>query len=134
MGTTNTGPLVFKAFMMFEEFGRITASEFADYADISRYDAHAVLYRLNKRMRNGVKRIHIAAWVDSHDDARRYLRAQYELGDKPDKARPQAKVSVVRDRYHKSVMTRFRMNNVFNMALTREQVRENLKLLNTKDF
>jgi hypothetical protein len=42
MGATNTGAYVVKALEAFAEFGRLTAQEFADYADLGRYDAHAV--------------------------------------------------------------------------------------------
>jgi len=124
MGTTNTGMHVIKALEAFEEFKRMTAQEFADYADIGRYDAHAVLNRMNKRTKDGVKRIYVADWTHGHDNARRYPRAVFMLGDKPDKPRPKPDIRLNRQRSeHKSIKA-IRMTSVFNMGLTRDKIRE----------
>ena len=124
MSTTNTGMHVIKALEAFAEFGRITAQEFADFADIGRYDAHAVLNRMNKRTKAGEKRIHIADWTYAHDDARRYPRAVFMLGDKEDKKKPKPNIRANRQRSeHKRTKT-FRMNSVFNMGLNRDAVRQ----------
>lgn len=124
MGTTNLGPHVTKLYEALEEFGKVTAQEFADYADIGRYDAHAVLNRLIKRTKAGEKRLYIAAWTYDHDDARRYPRAVFMIGDKPDKARPKPDVRENRRRSENKRNTTFRMNSVFNMAMTRDKIRE----------
>jgi hypothetical protein len=129
MTSTNTGSHVIKAFEAFAEFGRMTAQEFADYADIGRYDAHAVLNRMNKRTKAGVKRIHVANWTYDHDDARRYPRAVFMLGDKPDKPRPKPNVRENRRRSEHKVISIIRMSSVFNMGLTRDKVRELRKSL-----
>jgi hypothetical protein len=124
MGTTNTGPNVIKALEAFAEFGRLTAQEFADYADIGRYDAHAVLNRMNKRTRAGEKRIHIAGWTHSYDDARRYPRPVFMLGDLPDKPKPKPNIRLNRKRSEHKSLKAIRMSSVFNLALPREKVRE----------
>jgi hypothetical protein len=124
MTTTNTGPNVIKALEALAEFKRLTAQEFADYADIHRYDAHAVLNRMNKRTKAGKKRIHIADWTYSHDDARRYPRPVFMLGDKEDKKKPQPNIRLNRRRSETNRNAQFRMNSVFNMAMTREKIRE----------
>ena len=124
MASTNTGFHVIKAYEALHEFGKITAQEFADYADIGRYDAHAVLNRMAKRTKAGVKRIHIANWTYGHDDARRYPRAVFMIGDKPDKPRPKPDVAANRRRSELKRNTTFRMNSVFNMAMTRDKIRE----------
>jgi hypothetical protein len=129
MGTTNTGAHVIKALEAFAEFKRITAQEFADYADIGRYDAHAVLNRMNKRTKAGVKRIHIAAWTYEHDDARRYPRAVFMLGDKEDKKKPKPNIRLNRRRSEHKTIKAIRMTSVFNMGLTRDKVREIRKSL-----
>ena len=124
MGTTNTGMHVIKALEAFAEFKRITAQEFADYADIGRYDAHAVLNRMNKRTKAGEKRIHVADWTYEYDDARRYPRAVFMLGDKEDKPKPKPNIRLNRQRSeHKSIKA-IRMTSVFNMAMPRDKVRE----------
>lgn len=124
MSSTNTGSHVIKVLEALETFGKITAQEFADYADIGRYDAHAVLNRMAKRTKAGVKRLHVADWTYEHDDARRYPRAVFMVGDKPDKRKPKPDVRENRRRSeHKAIKT-LRMNSVFNMALTRDKIRE----------
>jgi len=130
MGTTNTGMHVIKALEAFAEFNRITAQEFADYADIGRYDAHAVLNRMNKRTKAGVKRIHVADWTYEHDDARRYPRAVFMLGDKEDKKKPKPDIRENRKRSEHKRNKTFRMNSVFNMGLNRDAVRQVRKNLN----
>ncbi len=124
MTTTNKGVLVTKAWEALEEFGKITAQEFADYADIGRYDAHAVLNRMAKRTKDGLKRLHIADWTYEHDDARRYPRAVFMVGDKPDKKKPKPNIKENRRRSEASRNKTLRMNSVFNMALTRDKIRE----------
>lgn len=124
MTTTNKGVLVTKAWEALEEFGKITAQEFADYADIGRYDAHAVLNRMAKRTKDGLKRLHVADWTYEHDDARRYPRAVFMIGDKPDKKKPKPNLRDNRRRSEASRNKTLRMNSVFNMALTRDKIRE----------
>lgn len=124
MTTTNKGVLVTKAWEALHEFGKITAQEFADYADIGRYDAHAVLNRMAKRTKAGVKRIYVADWTHEHDDARRYPRAIYMLGDKPDKKKPKPDVRENRRRSEAQRNKILRLNSVFNMAMTRDKIRE----------
>lgn len=107
-----------------QEFERMSAQEFADWAEISRYDAHAVLSRMNTRTKAGEKRIHIADWTYGHDGARRYPRPVYALGDKRDKAKPKPDVAGNRKRSEGKRNRLHRMNSVFNLAMTRDTIRE----------
>jgi len=122
--TMNKGVLIAKAWEALEEFGRITAQEFADYADIGRYDAHAALKKMNTRTKDGVKRLHVADWSYSHDSARRYPRPVFMVGDQPDKPKPKPDVAANRRRYEQGRNRMYRMNSVFNMAMTRDKIRE----------
>ncbi len=124
MTPLTSGTLVSKAWEALHEFGKITAQEFADYADIGRYDAHAALAKMNKRTKAGVKRIHVAGWTYGHDDARRYPRPVFMIGDLPDKPRPKPSVRENRRRSEAKRNKTLRMNSVFNMALTRDKIRE----------
>jgi hypothetical protein len=124
MTTTNKGVLVTKAWDALHEFGQITAQEFADYADIGRYDAHAVLNRMSKRTKDGLKRLYVADWTYAHDDARRYPRAVFKIGDRPDKPKPKPNLRENRRRSETNRNTPFRMNSVFNMAMPRDKIRE----------
>lgn len=124
MTPLTSGTLVSKAWEALHEFGKITAQEFADYADIGRYDAHAALAKMNKRTKDGVKRIYIAEWTYNHDDARRYPRAVFMVGDKPDKPKPKPNLRENRRRSEASRNKIIRMTSVFNMALPRDKIRE----------
>jgi hypothetical protein len=124
MTTTNKGVLVTQAWAALAEFGKITAQEFADYADIGRYDAHAVLNRMSKRTKAGVKRIYVADWTYAHDDARRYPRAVFAVGDKEDKKKPKPNIRLNRQRSEHKTIKVIRMSSVFNLALPRDKVRE----------
>jgi hypothetical protein len=121
---------VIKALEALQEFKRITAQEFADYADIGRYDAHAVLNRMNKRTKAGEKRIYIAGWTYEHDSARRYPRAVFMLGDKEDKKKPKPNIRLNRQRSAHKTAKAIRMSSVFNMGLTRDTIREMRRNLN----
>lgn len=120
----NTGSHILKIWEALAEFGKITAQEFADYADIGRYDAHAALNKMNRRTKAGVKRIYIADWTYEHDDARRYPRAVFMVGDKPDKPKPKPNRRENRRRSEAKRNKTLRMNSVFNMALPRDKIRE----------
>ena len=124
MTPLNSGTLIAKAWEALHEFGKITAQEFADYADIGRYDAHAALSKMNKRTKAGIKRIYVVDWTYDHDDARRYPRAVFMIGDKPDKPKPKPDVAANRRRSELKRNRTFRMNSVFNMAMTRDKIRE----------
>ena len=124
MASTNTGSHVIKVWEALEIFGQITAQEFADYADIGRYDAHAVLNRMIKRTKAGEKRLHSAAWTYEYDDARRYPRAVYKGGDKPDKPKPKPNIQENRRRSEAKRNRFMRQNSVFNLAMTRNKIRE----------
>ena len=124
MTTTNTGAHVLKALEALAEFGRMTAQEFADYADIGRYDAHAVLNRINKRTVSGKKRIHIADWTYAHDDARRYPRPVFMLGDAIDKPKPKPNIRENRKRSEHKRNNIIRATSIFNMAMPRNKIRE----------
>lgn len=124
MTSVNKGVLVTQVWAALAEFGMITAQEFADYADIGRYDAHAVLSRMGRRTKAGEKRLHIADWVYSYDDARRYPRAVFAAGDKMDKPRPKPDLRENRRRSEHKAIKAIRMNSVFNMAMSRDKIRE----------
>lgn len=129
MTTLNTGQHVIKALEALSEFGRMSAQEFADWAEISRYDAHAVLRRMSQRTKAGEKRIHIADWTYGHDGARRYPRPVYALGDKRDKPKPKADPAANRRRHEQGKNKMYRMTSVFNLAMTRDQIREIRKVM-----
>ena len=117
MSSMNRGIRVINTLAAIVEFGEITAMELAEYLDISRYDAHAVLNRMNKRTKAGIKRIHIIRYIYDHVGARKYPRAVYAMGDNPDAKKPKANHLKVKREYYARVKSRLTMNSVFNLGL-----------------
>lgn len=117
MTCLNRGKRVTDTTAALVEFGEITASELAEHLGISRYDAHAVLNRMNKRTKAGLKRIHIVRYVDDHYGARRYPRAVFSIGDFPDAKKPKANQNEVKRRYYARLKSRTTMNSVFNLGM-----------------
>lgn len=117
MSSLNRGQRVIDTTAAIVEFGEITAMELAEYLGITRYDAHAVLNRMNKRTKAGLKRIHIVRYIDDHDGARTYPRAVFAMGDKPDAKKPKADQLAVKRRYYARLKSRTTMNSVFNLGM-----------------
>jgi hypothetical protein len=117
LSSLNRGQRVIDTTAAIVEFGEITAMELAEYLGISRYDAHAVLTRMNKRTKAGLKRIHIVRYIYDHDGARKYPRAVYAMGDKPDAKKPKADQLAVKRDYYARLKSRSTMNSVFNLGL-----------------
>ena len=117
MSSLNRGRVVIDTTAAIVEFGEITAMELAEYLGISRYGAHAVLNRMNKRTKAGLKRIHIVRYIHDHDGARKYPRAVYAMGDKPDAKKPKANQLAVKREYYARLKSRTTMNSVFNLSL-----------------
>jgi len=123
MSTTNRGKHVIAALALLNECGELTAQEFADYVEIGRYDAHAVLRRMAKRTKAGLKRAYVVRYIMDHDGARDYPRPVYALGDQPDAAKPKADPKAVKRRYEQRVRQRNTANSVFNLARPRREYR-----------
>ena len=117
MSSLNRGQRVIDTTATLVQLGEITASELAEHLGITRYDAHAVLNRMNKRTKAGLKRIYVVRYVDDHDGARTYPRAVYALGDKRDAKKPVADQLAVKRRYYARLKSRTTMNSVFNLGM-----------------
>ena len=109
--------IVVMATSAINEFGEISAMELAEYCKISRYDAHAVLRRMNKPTKYAPKRLHVVRYINDHDGARKYPRPVYAMGNKPDAKKPKADQLAVKRAYYARLKSRTLMNSVFNMAL-----------------
>jgi hypothetical protein len=116
LSSLNRGHLVVDALATIADFGEVTASELADHLRISRYDAHAVLTRLNNRTKSGLKRIHVVRYVYDHEGARKYPRAVYALGDKSDAKKPKPDTLANKRLHYHRAKARALTNSVFNLA------------------
>lgn len=124
MSSLNRGQRVIDTLAAIAEFGEISAMELADYLDIGRYDAHAVLNRMSKRTKAGLKRIYVVRYTHDHDGARRYPRAVYAIGDKRDAKKPESDVRANRRRCEHRSLNVVRMSSVFNLGLSRDKIKE----------
>jgi DNA-binding MarR family transcriptional regulator len=117
LSSLNRGPRVIDTLATIEEFGEVTAMELAEYLGITRYDACAVLNRMIKRTKAGLKRIYIIRYIHDHEGARKYPRAVYAQGDRPDAKKPKADQNAVKREYYARLRSRTTMNSVFNLGL-----------------
>jgi hypothetical protein len=117
LSSLNRGQRVIDTTAAIVEFGEITAMELAEHLGITRYDAHAVLNRMNKRTKAGLKRIYVVRYIDDHDGARTYPRAVFAMGDKPDARKPKADQLAVKRKYYARLKSRTTMNSVFNLGM-----------------
>jgi hypothetical protein len=111
-----------------KEYGPMTRAEIEVLIKQSKERISNVVSRLNKQAPRVGKQIHIVRWVHDSEGARPYPRAVYALGDGQDtpKPKPQKRIEI-RRRYDEKRRNRYSMNSVFNLALTRDQIRAQLK-------
>jgi len=107
-----------------KENGPITRSEMEDYLNIEKRLLAATITRLMRSHPRINKRIYIANYV--YDDAklRYYPRPVYDLGDKPDAKKPVRNDNLTKKRYLNKLNAKFKFNNVFNLGITRDAIRE----------
>lgn len=117
MSSLNRGRRVIATIAALVECGEITAMELAEHLGITRYDAHAVLHRMSKRTKAGLKRAYVVRYIYDHDGARNYPRAVYALGDKPDAPKPKADQLAVKREYYARQKSHSTMNSVFNLGM-----------------
>lgn len=115
------GELVSKILQALKDYGPMTRIEICDVLHTTRKSVSAVMTRLNKTGPASPKRIYVKAYVHDHEGQRRYPRAVYDLGDKPDAKPPGADPVGARKRYHQRKKMLNTANSVFNLALTRKQ-------------
>jgi len=105
--------VVFEALL---EYGPMTMAELVDTTGIDKYNAAAILQALCTPSSRKPKRIYIERYVFDHEGARRYPRAVYAVGDKPDAAKPKSDARATKRRYRAAKKTRMKANFVFNLA------------------
>lgn len=115
------GEIVSLILKALNDYGPMTRIELCDVIGSSRASVSAVMTRLNRVGPASPKRIYIKSYVHDHEGQRRYPRAVYDLGDKPDAKSPGADPVAARKRYHQRKKMLNTANSVFNLALTRKQ-------------
>jgi hypothetical protein len=110
-----------------KEYGPMTTSEVSDCLNRPKGDISATLTRMTKAFPLTPKRIYIKMYVYDEEGARRYPRAVYDLGDQEDAKKPKSNPKEIKRRYEAKRKGMYIKNSVFNLGLTRDQVREKLR-------
>jgi hypothetical protein len=109
-----------------ETVGPMTRVEICAHLGIDRGIGAAIANRMAKPSATKPKRVYITDYVYDQEGQRRYPRAVYAIGDKPDAKRTKSDPAANKRRYIQAKVARFKMNSVFNMGLTRRQVEERI--------
>ena len=115
------GSVTIKILKAFEEHGEMTRKEVCDMIGIDRMYVSAVFTRMSKPWKTIPKRIHITRYVFDQEGQKRYPRAVYALGDKPDAKKPKADPKANRRRYEENLRKRMTGISVFHLGMTRLQ-------------
>lgn len=113
--------------MALEQYGPQSRAELEQSAGIPKELIAAVLSRMNKSLPRAGKQIHICSYVYDAEGSRRYPRAVYALGDGVDVKKPKPSPLENRRRYESKKNGMYRMNSVFNMGKSRDQIRAERK-------
>lgn len=121
--TTKRGFVVREILRMLEEEGPMTRSEICSRLGRAKDEVAAIVSRLNKRTPVAGKRIYVKDYVYDMEGERYYPRAVYALGSAKDAPKPIPDQKAVKRRYWARSQLKLKANSVFNLGLTRSQLR-----------
>lgn len=114
------------------EYDELTRAEICEHLSMDRQYVSAIVSRLNRKTPTLPKRIYIVRYVHDAIGSRRYPRAVYALGDKPDARKPKSDVRAIKRRYEANLKRRLSGSSVFNLAMSRQQIHAMRKELNER--
>lgn len=119
------GAIVELILLALRENGPMTRVEIERELGVDRRAVSPVLSRMAKPTKTGPKRLFVSAYVldDKDGSSRRYPRAVFDVGDRPDAKKPKSDMAANKRRYIEKQKGRILMNSVFNLGKTRQQVR-----------
>lgn len=103
------------------EYGPMTRHEVCAHLGIDRAHVSAIITRMTKDTPVAGKRLYVESYVYDSEGQKRYPRAVYAVGNKPDAKRPKPDTKETRRRYLANVRKKMTCNSVFNLGLTRRQ-------------
>lgn len=121
--TAERGSIVRAILQMLEDEGPMTRAEICKRLNRSKDEVAAVVSRLNKRSPVAGKRIYVKEYVHDMEGERTYPRALYALGGSKDAVRPVPDQKAVKRRYWARSQLKLKANSVFNLGLSRAQLR-----------
>ena len=115
------GSTVQKIIDLIMHLGPLTREEICVHLNMDRMNVSAVISRMNKASVATPKRLRITGYTSDSEVSRRYPRAIYDLGDKPDAKKLNRKATrrESRKRYDKKRAVINTMNFVFNLGKPR---------------
>ena len=113
--------------MALEQYGPQSRAELEVTANIPKDLISAIVSRLNRKTPRMGKQIHIVSYVYDAEGARRYPRAVYALGNGVDAKKPVANKKENKRRYAAKQKGFYKMNSVFNLGKSRDQIRAERK-------
>ena len=119
--TRPRGEIVNQVLKYLEEEGPMTRQELCERIGLDRLYVSAVITRMAKATPRKPKRVYIHSYVFDADGQRRYPRAVYALGDKPDARKVRESRKEVTKRYREKKKRRLTGISVFHLGLTRRQ-------------
>lgn len=121
--TTKRGAIVREILRMLEEEGPMTRSEICRRLGRPKEEVAGIVSRLNKRSPVAGKRIYVKEYIYDMEGERTYPRAVFDLGSAKDAAKPVADQKAVKRRYWARSQLKLKANSVFNLGLSRSQLR-----------
>ena len=114
------GSLVNRIEKALKELGPLTGAELCQELNVEKSELSAVVSRMARPGKELPKRVYVVRYVYEHElHRKRYPRAVYDLGDKPDAIKPKSSTKKNRQRYDQNLRKRMTGNSVFNLALPR---------------
>lgn len=117
------GAIVKEIMRLLDEEGPMTRAEVCKRLGRPKDEIAAVVSRLNKRSPVAGRRIYVREYVYDMEGERTYPRAVYAIGDKPNAKRPDSDKKEIKRRYWARSQLKLRANSVFNLGLSRAQLR-----------
>lgn len=121
MSRAGYGETSTKILKIVTEYGPMTRQEVCVHLGVDREHVSAIITRMTKDTPITGKRLYVQSYVYDSEGQKRYPRAVYAAGDKPDAKRPKPDVKETRRRYNANLRKRMTGNSVFNLGLTRRQ-------------
>ena len=121
--TVERGAIVKQIMQMLDEDGPMTRAEICKRLGRPKDEIAAVVSRLNKRSPVAGRRIYVKEYVYDMEGERNYPRALYAIGDKPNVKRPKSDKKEIKRRYWARSQLKLKANSVFNLGLSRAQLR-----------
>lgn len=118
---TKWGELTWQVLRMLDEIGPMTRAEICANLGLPKEKASSIVSRLATDTPKAGRRIYVCDYVYDMEGERRYPRAVYALGNKPDKRRPKRDPLEVKRRYWARRKALLTANSVFHLSMTRRQ-------------